>query len=185
MFIRFPPVRKDSISLTSGTHTTIGIDAPQGYLAFRAKGRTILKDLPCIIRKKGDHEILNVQEFDQVEKYITGTYEAEILCLPRITSEDIEVRQNHTTTVEIPLPGIAVIQATTKGYGSVYQATRGELIWLYNLKDTQQNQETLYLQPGNYRVVFRSKYANRTFYTIEKSFEVKSGQTINVRLYDY
>jgi len=87
--------------------------------------------------------------------------------------------------VEIPLPGIAVIQTTTKGYGSVYLENRNELIWLYNLKDTPQHQETLYLQPGNYRVVFRSKYANRTFYTIEKGFEIKSGLTTNVRLYDY
>ncbi len=180
-----PPVSKDSIKLTSGTHNTIGIDAPQGFLEFRARGRIILKDLPCIIRKKGEHETINVQEFDQVEKYLTGKYEAEILCLPRITSDDIEIRQNHTTTVEIPLPGIAVIQTTTKGYGSVYMEDRDELIWLYNLKDSPQHQETLYLQPGSYRVVFRSKYANRTFYTIEKSFEVKSGQTTNVRLYDY
>jgi len=180
-----PPVHKDSIKLTSGIHNTVGIDAPQGFLAFRAKGRTILKDLLCIIRKKGEHETINVQDFDQLEKYLTGTYEAEILCLPRISSGDIEIRQNHTTTVEIPLPGIAVIQTTTKGYGSVYLENRNELIWLYNLKDTPQHQETLYLQPGNYRVVFRSKYANRTFYTIEKGFEIKSGLTTNVRLYDY
>ncbi len=123
-----PSVRKDSIKLTSGTHNTVGIDVPQGYLAFRAKGRAIVKDLPCIIRKKGEHKTINVQEFDQVDKYLTGLYEAEILCLPRIVSGDIEVRQNHTTTVEIPLPGIAVIQTTTKGYGSLYLENLGELI---------------------------------------------------------
>jgi Ca-activated chloride channel family protein len=58
-----------------------------------------------------------------------------------------------------------------------------ELTWLYNLKDTPQQQETLYLQPGKYRVVFRSKYSNRASYTIEKSFDVEPGQTVNVKLY--
>jgi len=31
-----------------------------------------MKLLPCIIRKKGGQETINVQQFDQVEKYLTG-----------------------------------------------------------------------------------------------------------------
>jgi Ca-activated chloride channel family protein len=137
--------------------------------------------MPCLIRKKGGSETVNVQQFDQVEKYLTGSYEAEILCLPRIIVKDVEITQNHTTTVEIPLPGIAVIQKTTNGYGSLYQEDKG-LVWLYNLRDNQQQQETLYLQPGSYRVVFRSKYSNKSSYTTEKSFKVESGQTMNLKL---
>jgi len=179
-----PPVRKDSIKLTPGTHNVVGIDAPQGFLAFRAAANATLKNMPCIIRKTGTFETVNVQQFDQVEKYLTGSYDAEILCLPRIAVEKIEIRQNHTTTVEIPRPGIAVIQTTTNGYGSLYQVNNGKLTWLYNMKDTPAHMETLYLQPGDYSVVFRSKYSNKTFYTIEKNFTINPGQTTNVRLYD-
>lgn len=177
-----PPVRKDSVKLTPGTHTTIGIDAPQGYLQFKATGNATLKYLPCLIRKQGSEGIVNVQQFDQVEKYLIGTYEAEILCMPRIIVKNIEIKQSHTTAVEIPLPGIVVIQKSTNGYGSIYLEENGALKWLYNLRDNQQMQETLYLQPGNYRVVFRSKYSNKASYTLEKSFIIEPGQTLNLKL---
>lgn len=178
-----PPVRKDSVKIVAGRHNIIGIDAPQGSLAFKATGNATLKYLPCLVRKSGNKDILNVQQFDQVEKYLTGKYDAEVLCMPRILVQDVEITQSHTTTIEIPVPGIAVIQTTLNGYGSLYLEMGKELEWLYNLKDTPQHQETLYLQPGNYRVVFRSKYTNRASYTIEKSFTVDPGQTVNVKLY--
>ena len=180
-----PPVRKDSVRITSGRHNVVGIDAPQGYLGFKASGNATLKYLPCLIRRKGSNEILNVQQFDQVEKYLIGEYEAEILCLPRIKVSGIDVKERNTTTVEIPVPGTGVIETSTNGYGSLYLEEGNELVWLYNLKDTPQHQETLYLQPGNYRVVFRSKYSNRSSYTVEKKFVVQQGQTTHVKIYPY
>lgn len=177
-----PPVFIDSVKLTPGKHNTVGVDAPQGYLSFKASGNSTIKFLPCLIRKKGDQEIMNVQQFDQTEKYITGTYSAEILCLPRITVDDVEIRQSHTTFVEIPMPGIVVIQKSTNGYGSLYVDDKAGLTWIYNLRDNQQQQETLYLQPGDYRVVFRSKYSNKASYTTESTFRVEPGQTVNIKL---
>jgi Ca-activated chloride channel family protein len=178
-----PPVRKDSIKITSGKHNTIGLDVPQGYLAFKTTGNNTIKYLPCIIRKKGQTETINVQQFDQVEKYLIGSYDIEILCLPRINIYDVDIAQSHTTTVETPMPGIAVIQKSTNGYGSVYIEDKNKLTWLYNLRDNPQQQETLFLQPGNYRVTFRSKYSNKASYSVEKSFSVEPGQTVNVKLY--
>ncbi|HTX87631.1 MAG TPA: VWA domain-containing protein [Bacteroidales bacterium] len=178
-----PPVRKDSVKLTPGKHTIIGIDAPQGYLAFKAGGNSTIKYLPCLIRQKGKNEILNVQQFDQVEKYLTGSYDVEVLCLPRISLHDVQIVQSNTTTVEIPVPGIAVIQKSTNGYGSLYLIDKKGMTWLYNLKDNPQQQETLYLQPGTYKIVFRSKYSSRSEYSIEKQFDVSGGQTVNVKLY--
>ncbi len=178
-----PPVRKDSIKITSGKHNTIGLDVPQGYLAFKTTGNNTIKYLPCIIRKKGQTETINVQQFDQVEKYLIGSYDIEILCLPRINIYDVDIAQSHTTTVETPMPGIAVIQKSTNGYGSVYIEDKNKLTWLYNLRDNPQQQETLFLQPGNYRVIFRSKYSNKASYSVEKSFSVEPGQTVNVKLY--
>ncbi|MEI7663481.1 MAG: VWA domain-containing protein [Bacteroidota bacterium] len=178
-----PPVHKDTVRMTPGKHNIVGIDAPQGYLGFKATGNSTLKYLPCIIRKHGSTETLTVQQFDQTEKFLTGSYDVEILCLPRILVNDVDIQQSHTTTVEMPLPGIAVIQKSTNGYGSLYLEDKNQLQWLYNLRDNPQQQETLYLQPGNYKVVFRSKYSNQSSYTTEKSFRVESGQTVNLKLY--
>ncbi len=178
-----PPVRKDSVKITSGIHNTIGIDCPQGFLTFRTGKTSTIKNLPCIVHKAGKDEIINVQEFEQTEKYLVGAYDIDILCLPRIEVKDVNIAQSHTTVVEIPMPGIAVIQKSTNGYGSLYLEEKDNLTWIYNLKDTPQQQETLYLQPGSYRVVFRSKYANKASYTVDKSFEIQPGQTVNVKLY--
>ena len=178
-----PPVYIDSVILTQGIHNAVGVDAPQGYLNFQTASGGSIKNLLCLIRKKGEHEILNVQPFDQTEKYITGNYSAEILCLPRLKIDDINIRQNHTTTVEIPSPGLVVIQTSTNGFGSIYQEKDGELFLIYNMEDTQAHQTTLYLQPGEYRVVFRSKFVNKAFYTLERAFTIRSGQTTNVKLY--
>jgi Ca-activated chloride channel homolog len=178
-----PPVRKDSVKLTPGKHTIIGIDAPQGYLTFKAGTSSTIKYLPCLVHQKGSYEVLNIQQFDQVEKYLTGRYDVDVLCMPMLTIKDVEIAQSHTTTVEIPLPGIAVIQKTTNGYGSLYTVNNNELTWLYNLKDNPQQQETLYLQPGKYKVVFRSRYSDKSEYTIEKAFTVDPGQTVNIKLY--
>ena len=177
-----PPVRKDSVRLTPGKHNIIAIEAPQGYLAFKTSGNMTIKYLPVLIRKKDEKETLNIQQFDQVEKYLTGSYDVEVLCLPRIQVKNVVIEQSHTTTVEIPVPGQAVIQRTTNGYGSVYQENNGQLTWLYNLKDNPQQQETLFLQPGKYRVVFRSKFSNRSEFTTEKSFTVEGGETITVKM---
>ncbi|MDP4282556.1 MAG: hypothetical protein Q8867_10470, partial [Bacteroidota bacterium] len=179
-----PEVRKDSVKLTPGKHTMIGIDAPQGYLAFRAGDNSTIKFLPCLVRKAGNNSILNVQQFDQVEKYLIGSYDIDILCLPRITLKGVGVQQSYTTYVTIPVPGIAVIQKSTNGYGSLYQVTPdNDLVWLYNLRDTPQQQETLYLQPGNYKVIFRSKYSGKTTFTVDKIFKIDAGQTTNIKLY--
>jgi len=127
-------------------------------------------------------ETINIEDIDQPEKYITGTYNLEILSLPRFYVNDVKITQSHTTTVEIPVPGIAVIQKSVRGYGSLYLEKDGKLEWVYTFTDTGQPQESLVLMPGIYRAVFRSRYVDRAIFTVERSFEVKSGLTTNVKL---
>ena len=180
-----PPVRVDSIRLNPGTHTIIPVSVPQGYLVLKMNTQNAtLKSLKTIIRRHGSMETINVQDIDQPEKYITGDYSLEILSLPRFYADDIKIFQSHTTTVDIPVPGIAVIQKFVRGYGGVYLEKDGLLEWIYTFRDTDPPQESLVLMPGFYRAVFRSRYANRSINSIERSFEVKSGITTNVKLQD-
>jgi Ca-activated chloride channel family protein len=179
-----PPVRLDSIKLAPGRHTIIPISVPQGTLVMKLNSQNVnLKSIKTIVRKQGSSETINIQDLDQPEKYITGTYSIEILCLPRLYHNNIEIIQSHTTTVDIPIPGIAVIQKLVKGYGSLFVEKDGDLELIYNFRDNEQ-QESLVLMPGHYRAIFRSRYADRSSYTIERSFEVKSGTTTNIKLQD-
>ncbi len=180
-----PPVEVDSIKLIPGKHTIIPVSVPQGYLLLKMNSQNAnLKALKTIVRKKGTMETLNIQDLDQPEKYITGTYDLEILSLPRFYAYDIDILQSHITTVDIPVPGIAVIQKLVRGYGSLYLENDGVLELIYNFRDNDQQQESLVLMPGRYRAVFRSRYAEHTSNTVERSFEVKSGLTTNVKLQD-
>jgi len=178
-----PPRSIENVELTPGKHTIIPVDVPQGYLKLIVGNNTkSIKNLNCIIRQDGKMETINVQQFGTTEKYIVGKYDLEILCLPRIKIDGVEVLQSHTETVEIPLPGIAVIQKSVYGFGSLYVMRNNKLEWIYNFQE-KAKQESLILQPGSYTVVFRSKYSKKSAYTVEKSFTIDSGITTKVYLY--
>jgi hypothetical protein len=69
------------------------------------------------------------------------------------------------------------------GYGSLYLVKGSkEENWVCNLENTVKN-ESLQLQPGKYRVVFRALNAKLTLYTVNKVFEVRSGISEVVQLY--
>lgn len=179
-----PPVKYDSLRLSPGKHSVIGLDAPQGFLQLKTSGRpSMYKNILCIVKKSGQMETLNLQSFEQVEKYIKGKYDLEILTLPRIYLNDIIIKQSHTTDVTIPSPGMAFIQMGAPGFGSLYVMEKNQLKWIYNIS-TSLEQESVYLQPGKYKIVFRSKFANRAYYTVEKFFDIESGTTTRVKIYE-
>jgi len=178
-----PPVKIDTLRITPGKHTVVAADAPQGYLQLKMAGSSnAAKGLQCIVRKSGTIPTLNVQNFGDTEKYITGNYDLEVLSLPRISLKDIDISQSHTTTIEIPEPGIAVFRKTFNGYGTLLLNDKNNLTRIYELNETL-TLETLYLQPGSYRIVFRPKNSRSSLYTVEQSFIIESGKTTDIQLY--
>ncbi|HLN54087.1 MAG TPA: VWA domain-containing protein [Lentimicrobium sp.] len=180
-----PELRIDSVTLETGRHVTVAVHASQGYLNLRmGVNERIVKNLQAIVRQKGKPETLNIQSFGDTKKYLSGKYDLEILTLPRLYINDVVISQSTTTIIDIPLPGIAVIKKSVKGYGSLYVDRNGILEWVYDLKESQL-QETLILQPGNYKVVFRSAQADRSMYTLDNDFTIYPGGTTNVNLFAY
>ncbi len=180
-----PPISLNNIKLTPGKHTIIALDAPQGYLNLKLMGNSVTqnaKNLNCIIRKKGTMPTLHIQYFNQSEKYLIGTYDLEVLSLPRILIKDVEIKQSHTTTIEIPIPGIAVISKSVEGYGSLYVIEDNRMKWIYNLNE-KAPLESIVLQPGKYRLVFRGRLSTRSLTTIDKEFNIESGTTTSVNLF--
>lgn len=175
-----PPVMVDSIELTAGKHNIIAADAPQGSLNLKVKGRSDYKSLQCIIRSKGKMETLNVQDFNTTIKYIVGDYDLEVLSLPRLKFS-VEIKQSHTNTVEIPQPGIASILLTARGYASIFLEKNNKLELIYTMNENI-TRETLILQPGKYRLIYRPQQSRQSIYTKEKAFTVISGGSSQVRL---
>jgi Ca-activated chloride channel family protein len=177
-----PPVSKDSVTLTPGKHTVVAIDAPQGYLYLKFEGMPEYKRLQAIIRKHGEMQTLNVQSFNNTEKYIVGKYDLEIFTLPRIYLGNVDIGQSKTTTIDIPRPGIATFITNGPGTGSIFSEGKNELQLIYNL-DENSTKETVVLQPGNYRAVYRSKNSKESIYTIEQKFIITSGDSKVVELH--
>ncbi|MFO7940568.1 MAG: VWA domain-containing protein [Bacteroidales bacterium] len=176
-----PPVRKDSFKVVAGKHTQIGLPAPQGALKITTSGSSQYNQLEVLVRETGKNEILNVQKINRIEKYITGQYDLEILTLPRIQLEKLQIQQSEQTTIEVPRPGIANFSMASTGHGSLYQQTADTLQWIYNLSP-EQDRETLTLQPGTYRIIYRAKNAKRSIYTISKQFDIRSGASTHIIL---
>lgn len=177
-----PAVKKEGITLAEGKHNMIGLNTPQGYLNISCPGSTQYNDLEIIIRKDGKTETLNVQKNGFTEKYLVGKYDLEVLTIPRLYIEDVEVNQSTTTNIEIPRPGIANFSLASSGFGSLYLETADTLQWIYNLEQ-KQTRQNLIMQPGNYRAVYRAKNTKQSIYTINKRFTIKSGSSQKIILY--
>ncbi len=178
-----PPVDVNNIRLLPGKHTIIAADVPQGTLILKATDPIQYRGIEFIVRKAGEMKTLNIQKMYSEEKYLTGKYDIEIPVLPRIYLNNVDIKQSHTTTIEIPRPGMVTLIRSSVGYGSIYlRKSNSEEEWIYNLDNTVKN-ESLQLQPGKYRVVFRAQNAKQTLYTVNKVFEVRSGGSEVVQLY--
>lgn len=176
-----PPVTVDSIALIPGKHTIIAVDAPQGNLIIKLESYNQTKPIYTVIRKDNQMETMNLQEVNKNEKYIIGKYDLEILTLPRLKINAVEIKQSYTTTVEVPKPGIINFQMSSSGFGSVFVDKDNVLEWVCNLNQISTSEQLLML-PGKYKVVFRSKNTKNTMATVEKQFKIVSGTTISVNL---
>lgn len=176
-----PPVYKDSIDLVSGKHTTISLNAPQGYLNVKTISGKSYDNILFIVRKSGDMETLTNQRMGETGKFLTGKYDVEISTTPRLNIKGIDIRQSHTTIVEIPVPGNVTISGSANGFGSIYQVEANRQHWIYNLNPAVRSQSVL-MQPGNYRIIFRNAGAKSSNYTIVRDFTVESGKSVKVEL---
>lgn len=178
-----PEVSAENVKFKPGEHTTISIDAPQGSLFVKASGNANNQyNYHYTIKTLSDNKLLNVQTFERTEKYLVGEYELELLTIPRI-KDTIQIAQSEIKKIEIPQPGSANFHSlTNNGFGSIYQLKNGKLELIYELNVENINQ-SINMLPGTYTVVYRSKTAKRSIYTIEKKFKVESGKQIKVDLF--
>lgn len=172
-----PPVSIDSIKLTPGKHTIVGVDAAQGFLTVKANMQ-YFKDIKYLIRQKNKPTILHVAGLNDISKLLIGNYDLEILSLPRLYINDVNIRPNHTTTVQIPNPGMVTLMFDAPGIGSILLEKENQLEWVVNLDES--TRQTFILLPGNYRVIWRSKNIKKTVYSIEKKFTIKSDTSIPI-----
>ncbi|MCB0759791.1 MAG: hypothetical protein KDC01_15140, partial [Flavobacteriales bacterium] len=177
-----PPSVKENVVIEAGRHNVVALVAGQGTLELKIAG-AVTAELPvaCIVRKQGESTTLNAQPMNTSQLYRTGTYDLEVLTLPRLSIPNVVIRQSAVTPVSIPKSGVLNVIANVPGPGAIFQAVGNELVWVVDL-DRRLARNQFKLLPGNYRVVYRPGGAKETAFSIVKDVTVTSGRAINIEL---
>jgi Ca-activated chloride channel family protein len=178
-----PSTESKEMKLSPGKHNIIPIDAPQGFIELkRPQGvYNFNEKIKCVVRKsRSNMQTINVQQMNTTEKYIVGNYDLEILTLPRIYINMAEVLQSKIKTIAIPNAGMLTVKCLDQGDGCILK-DNNTLEWVCNLAQT--TSQTFYLQPGLYRIEWRSKALKGSIYSIEKRIEIKSDVETKVELF--
>jgi Ca-activated chloride channel family protein len=175
-----PKVVKNNVKIKRYQHNIIPIDCPQGIILPRTKGPTKKSDVQIRVSLAGETQTLNVQNTDQLQKYLVGKYDLEILTLPRIYYQNVEVNQSAYKYIEIPGSGHFKYKSYAPIVGQIFKVNdHGKDEWVCDLDD---NNPSYFLQPGSYKLVFRQKSAVATDYTTIKPFIIQSGENTFLNL---
>jgi Ca-activated chloride channel family protein len=171
-----PPVVKNNISLTKHIHNTIRLNAAQGFLRMNSVKSIFNPQFEMRVMQKSSPKTIHNQKYNEINKYLVGTYEVEILTLPRMY-KTVEITQSNITSVEIEAPGQLEYKFTKALVAQLYvQNAAATWEWIYNFPDAGLS-AILLLQPGKYKMVYRPRDMKSTGYSNEKYFTITSNKT--------
>lgn len=175
-----PPVALKNVNIVNGRHNVIRVPAPQGTIIVKPEGTG--NPFAVLVRQRGKSATLQVQNSNVPYRYLEGEYEVETLTLPRRIFP-VSLAAGKIVTITIPSPAAVNINTLAVGFGSVFEILdTGESRWVYTL-DENRSRHFLNLLPGRYKIAFRARRSPGSKYTAIKHFEVKTGQTINLKMF--
>ena len=178
-----PPVRQRNLAIKPGTANVLNFKTPQGTLWLQnpqlmPNGYGVVG---AVVRNAAGTVVS--LPFGSRQKLLAGTYEVETLTLPR-TVRRVSIKQGQEVAVTYPSPGTLNITSDLKGYGSIYRLNDDESqTWIYALPDGGSSKINLPMQPGAYRLVYRSKNSNGSKFTDVRNFSIRSGQTSSMAIF--
>lgn len=177
-----PPITKENIEIMPNQHSIIKVKAAQGELQIVTDGMSTYKELTSVVKRNNTQETIDLIALNQKKKYLTGTYDIEILTYPRISIDNLQIKQSETTTIKIPAPGLLTILNTNAipVLGSVYVERGQELEWVCDIRGNTTT-ETMMLQPGSYRLVYKNKGSKKSMTTRDERFQISSGSSYSIR----
>lgn len=175
-----PPVSRQNIELIAGKHNIISLDAPQGNLDLLLEGNTRYTEIRALVRDPATGEIVYVQNFNTRHRYISGTYDLELLTIPRRTMRDYVILPGQTNTLQIPASGRLIVQTYQRGTIAVFVKRGGRLVKVHEWPQFD-GKDAIDLQPGEYTLVFRPHDNKKVDQTTERKAVVYGGKSTNLR----
>ncbi len=180
-----PAIRQANLPIKAGRQNVLSFKTPQGMLFLQPASITPNPyggAVQAVVRAAGSAATGVALPFGSRQKLLAGNYEVEILTLPRSTQR-VAVRQDQTTAVSYAVPGTLNITSDLKGFGSIYKLNDDESqTWIYNLPESS-SKLNLAMQPGVYRLVFRTANSNGSKFTDVRNFTVRSAQTTSLSIF--
>ncbi len=179
-----PPVRQANLVIRPGKANVLTYKTPQGQLWLQNPPLTPnpYGTVQAVVRTPAGATVA-AYPFGTRQKLLAGSYEVEVLTLPRITRR-LALRQGQEIAVTYPAPGTLNITTDLKGYGSIYQLNNDESqTWIYTLPEGTGSKLNLPMQPGAYRLVFRTKSSTASKFTDVRNFSIRPGQTTSVAIF--
>ncbi len=177
-----PSVELKDVSIQKHVHNTIIVDCPQGFIKTSCSNcidKT--KQIPIRVIANDSKSTLNVQYLNSTVKYLVGTYDIEVLTLPRSTFK-VKLNQSKTETIDIIAPGTLDYQFTADYIAQVFLIKLDNTLeWICNIEDKSRKGQWN-LQPGNYKLVYRLKNQKSTNYTGEKIIKIDSNRITTFKL---
>jgi Ca-activated chloride channel family protein len=180
-----PPVRQASVPIKPGRPNVLTYKTPQGTLSLQSPQLTPnpYGTMQAVVRAQGNPATIISLPFGSKQKLLAGNYEVEMLTLPRIIRR-ISIKQGQEVAVTYPAPGTLNITSDLKGYGSLYRLNDDESqTWIYSLPEGGSSKVNVPIQPGAYRLIYRTKTANGSKFTDVRNFTIRSGQTSSVAIF--
>ncbi len=176
-----PTVELKDVELLPGKHNMIGIDVPTGMLTISEGTGTTFSEKQCVIRDAATGEIIYVQNFNTKHKYLTGTYDIEVLTLPRQYYKNYEIRGGTENKITVEVPGTLNVYATENSIYSVYVVKENKYEKIYE-STIAAGSENVALLPGEYKVISRTNIQKAVGNTEEVTVVIKSNKTSQVKL---
>ncbi|MFK7756952.1 MAG: VWA domain-containing protein [Flavobacteriales bacterium] len=175
-----PEVITTELTLEPGQHNHWKVKVPQGNLSLNfSSGRSEYEGLQYRLIKPDDCDYVHHSDFGMEEQIISGIYNIELLTNPPTLLTNVEITEGELNDIILPAPGTINLRVSGSGYGGIFTDAPGggKLV----KKFSEGNPSGRYiLQPGKYKVIYRSRQAKQTIYTFEKEFTITSSATVNV-----
>lgn len=178
-----PVITLKNRQFVAGEVNKIGVKADMGSLRVRRSEKRVSWTLPnyqVLVRKAGSSEILATQMLGDELQYREGSYDLEVLSMPHLRLEGVEVQAQSKTDLEIPMPGILLLaKPKVVSSGSIFAMEEGRLHWVCDLNPNAIS-ERIVLLPGEYMLVIHPEGAADYQKVQNKRFSIESAQQTSV-----
>lgn len=169
--------------LRAGLHTIIPMPAHQGSLEIQQSERYSDAEqfIYTLIRSPQTGGIYHCHPLNSSVKYISGSYNLDILTLPRLQFKNYIIRSETLQSIEIAKPGTCEIKSLPAGDGCLQTYNPGNRQWITISRFNAKNEMLYTLQPGTYRLFWRNRINASSINTIERYFSLQSDQHLKFK----